>query len=246
MELKKKKINLISKEYGFTLIELLIAMAIMSIVSAALFTSFQSQQESYVMQDNIAVMQQNLRAGMDIMVREMRMAGYDPTSNAGAGITNINIDGNANSTITFTIVADDDGLDNDNADGDNDSSTGADEIGELKTVQFDIYDAYGDGINDLGRQIGIAASTKRAVAENIDALELFYTLEDGTTSLNPATPANVRSVQISMLARTERSDPKFLNNVMYTTSGGQNWGPYNDNCRRRLLTTTVKFRNMGL
>lgn len=248
MELKGKKDDLISKEYGFTLIELLIAMVIFGIVSAALFKSFQSQQASYAIEESVAAMQQNLRAGMDIMVRELRMAGYDPdpAGNAGAGITNIAIDGNLNSTVEFTMVADDDGLDNDNADGDSDTTTGADEPGELKTIKYDIYDAFGDGINDLGRQVGSFASTKRAVAENIEALELFYTLADGSSALTPANPDNVRSVRISILARTEHSDPKFMNILTYTTPGGQNWGPYNDNFRRRLLTTAIKCRNMGL
>ncbi|HGY11110.1 MAG TPA: prepilin-type N-terminal cleavage/methylation domain-containing protein, partial [Desulfobacterales bacterium] len=69
MELKKN--NFTSKEHGFTLIEILITMAITGIVSAAIFTSFQSQQKSYVVQESVAAMQQNLRAGMDIMVREI-------------------------------------------------------------------------------------------------------------------------------------------------------------------------------
>ena len=74
---KINKNNLTSKEYGFTLIEILIAMAITGIVSTAIFSAFQSQQKSYVTQEDVVVMQQNLRVGIDMMVREIRMAGYD-------------------------------------------------------------------------------------------------------------------------------------------------------------------------
>jgi len=230
---------------GFTLIEILITMAIIGVISAAIFTSFQSQQKSYVVQESVAVMQQNLRAGMDMMVREIRMAGYDPSygGSAGAGITIAIVDGNNNSTIELTIVADDDGSDNDNDDT-------KDETGELKTIKYEIYDAYGDGRNDLGRQVGSFASTKRAVSENIEALEFYYTLADGLQTLTPSDPALIRSVQITLLARVEREDKDFVNTRVYSRPSGKTWPesgePYNDKLRRRLLTTTVKCRNLGL
>ena len=223
MELKINKNNLTSKEQGFTLIEILIAMAITGIVSAAIFTAFQSQQKTYIIQENVAVMQQNLRVGMDMMVREIRMAGYDPTKNADAGIVSV-----VSNSITFTI--------DENGDEDTGDSN--------ENITYSLYTS--DGIQKLGRK---APSLNRPVAENIEALEFFYTLADGSKSLAPsapATPDDVRSVQITMLARTERADQKFVNTHTYTTSGGQSWGPYNDNFRRRLLTTIVKCRNMGL
>ena len=222
-----------SNRKGFTLIELLVAMAISGIVAGAIFTAFQSQQKSYLIQDQVAEMQQNLRAGMDLMVREIRMAGYDPYGNPGAGITAA-----AGKTFTFTLVADDDSYDNDN-------DTITDEIGELKTIQYDLYNAYDDGDNDIGRQVG---GLKRAAAENIEEIEFFYTLADGTsaTAIATANTNEIRSVQIAILARSEREDSKFSNSKNYTTPSGGQWGPYNDGFRRRFLSTTVKCRNMGL
>jgi len=220
---------------GFTLVELLIAMAITGIVAGAIFTAFQSQQKSYLIQDQGTEMQQNLRAGMDIMVREIRMAGYDPYGNSGAGI--VAATGNS---ISFTLVSDNDTLDNDN-------DTITDEIGELKTIKYDLYDAYTDGDNDIGRQVGSSSSTKRAVAENIEEIEFFYTLADGTNATAPANPSEIRSVQITILARAGHPDPKFTNTkTYYTTPLGVDWGPYDDSFRRRLLSTTVRCRNMGL
>ena len=52
---------------GFSLIELLIAMAIVGIVMAAVYSTYYSQQRSYVIQEQVAAMQQNLRAGLGLM-----------------------------------------------------------------------------------------------------------------------------------------------------------------------------------
>ena len=222
-----------SNKKGFTLVELLVAMAISGIVAGAIFTAFLSQQKSYLIQDQVTEMQQNLRAGMDLVVREIRMAAYDPHGDSGTEVIEA-----AGNTFTFTLVADDDDYDNDN-------DTIIDEIGELKTIQYDLYDAYSDGDNDIGRQVG---GLKRAVAENIEEIEFYYTLVDGTNATAPATAnySKIRSVQIAILARAEHEDSKFSNSKNYTTPSGGQWGPYYDGFRRRLLSTTVKCRNMGL
>jgi type IV pilus assembly protein PilW len=216
---------------GFTIVELLIAMAITGIVSAAIYTAFQSQQQSYLSQDQIVEMQQNLRAAMDIMVREIRMAGYDPYGNSDAGITSA-----TGNKFGFKFVADDDSYDNDD-----DETT--DEMGELKTLEYDLYDAYSDGDNDIGRKVG---EKKRAAAENIEEIEFYYTLADSTKTTTPADPSQIRSLQITILARTGDPVRGFTDTKTYNTPSGASWGPYNDNYRRRLLTTTVKCRNMGL
>jgi type IV pilus assembly protein PilW len=112
-----KKMYIKSNKNGFTLIELLVAMAISGIVAGAIFTAFQSQQKSYLIQDQVTEMQQNLRAAMDIMVRDIRMAGYSQGA-PGFGITDIcprDKDHNPDVTITgngafeFTADFDDNG-----------------------------------------------------------------------------------------------------------------------------------------
>ena len=148
-------------ERGFTLIELLIAMAITGVVSAAIFTAFQSQQKSYIMQEDVAAMQQNLRAGMDLMVREIRMAGYDPTGNAGAKIEKAEPD-------LIYLTMDVTGGETDNIDNDGDGTT--DEQDEEKYsdgdcsdlsehIAFDLYNS--NGIDTLGR-----TTSKNAIAIN--------------------------------------------------------------------------------
>ena len=63
-------------ERGFTLIELLIAMAIALVVITSIASAFISQRKTYAVQEQISEMQQNARAAMDIMSREIRITGY--------------------------------------------------------------------------------------------------------------------------------------------------------------------------
>jgi prepilin-type N-terminal cleavage/methylation domain-containing protein len=84
---------------GFTLVELMIALFIGGIVMASVVTSFQSQQKTYLAQDQVVEMRQNARVAMDMLVRDIRMAGHDP-HRLGAGITDA-----ADTVIQFTRPA---------------------------------------------------------------------------------------------------------------------------------------------
>lgn len=64
---------------GFTLIEILISLAITTIVMAGIFSTFNAQSKSFSAQQQVTEMQQNARAAMDMMTREIRMAGYSET-----------------------------------------------------------------------------------------------------------------------------------------------------------------------
>lgn len=65
---------------GFTLIELLIAMVAGLIVIGATYSIFYSQNKQIDKQDKVVEMQQSVRAAIDMMSREVRMAGYNPTN----------------------------------------------------------------------------------------------------------------------------------------------------------------------
>ena len=79
------------REQGFTLIELLIAMALALVVIGSLASTFIIQQKTYNAQEQIAEMNQNGRAAIDMMTREIRMTGYgvpklDPASDLSSWI----------------------------------------------------------------------------------------------------------------------------------------------------------------
>src|SRR3972149_2029044 len=64
---------------GFTMVELIIAMAIGLIILGALYSVFTMQNRTLSIQEQITEMQQNARLGMEIMLRDIQMAGYNPT-----------------------------------------------------------------------------------------------------------------------------------------------------------------------
>jgi len=63
-------------EHGFTLIEMLVAMALALFVMASIFMTFKSQHDSYIVQTQVAVSLQNARAAMNMLTRDIQMAGF--------------------------------------------------------------------------------------------------------------------------------------------------------------------------
>jgi type II secretory pathway pseudopilin PulG len=63
-------------ERGVTLVELLVYIAIVGVVMTAVFTTFKRQQDSYMVQERLAVLQQNLRGAMSLLSSDLQMAGY--------------------------------------------------------------------------------------------------------------------------------------------------------------------------
>ena len=76
-----------NKESGFTLVEVLIALAISGIVLGAAVNTFIAQRRSYALQEHVTAMTQGTRAAMEMVTREIRMAGYNPAGTNFDGIT---------------------------------------------------------------------------------------------------------------------------------------------------------------
>jgi type IV pilus assembly protein PilW len=218
---------------GFSLIEIMVAMAISSIIITAVYEIFYSQQRSYLDQDQVAEMQQNLRAGLYLMTKEIRSAGFDPTRtlNADAGFVtdfkapdsifnpdiNYAVDKNI---IAFTI--------DDNGDGIIQSNDAEQIAYQLKNNALERYSA--------------TRKQWEQVANNIDALDFVYLDQSGAITTNPA---NIRAIEISLLVKTGKKDKTYKNTQVYQNKQGQNicLSCSNDNYRRRLLSTTVYVRN---
>jgi len=66
-----------SNKKGITLIELLVALVICGIVIAAIYRLFIGQTRAYTVQDQVVEVQQNVRNAMEILLRDLRMAGFD-------------------------------------------------------------------------------------------------------------------------------------------------------------------------
>ncbi len=64
---------------GFTLIEIVFALVILSIALAVVFSTFNSQHKSYIVQNAVARMQENVRGGMLYMEDDLRNAASVPS-----------------------------------------------------------------------------------------------------------------------------------------------------------------------
>ncbi|MBW2412369.1 MAG: prepilin-type N-terminal cleavage/methylation domain-containing protein [Deltaproteobacteria bacterium] len=76
----------IKESSGFTLLELLVGLGIAAIFIMAIVSIFATLTRSYTTQSTSAYVQQAARASLDYMTQNIRMAGFDPRRNAGAGI----------------------------------------------------------------------------------------------------------------------------------------------------------------
>ena len=228
-------LHILTKKEGFTLSELLVAMVISAVVMAAIYSSYYSQQRSYLVQEQVAAMQQNLRGAMFYMEKEIRMAGCDPTRNANAGITAAN----ANS-ISFTEDI------TDGAAGAPDGDTS--DANESIVYSLATGDLWRNDVNGIGNQ---------RIAPNIDALNFVYldgasppnVLDDDGSGNVTTSISQIRSLQITIVARTGMNDPqdKYTDTSSYTNQQGTViLAAQNDHFRRRLLTTTIRCRNLGL
>jgi type IV pilus assembly protein PilW len=232
------------RDQGFTLIELLVAMTIGLVVIAAVSMAFRSQQKSYILQEQVAAMQQNLRAAIFCMEREIRMAGYDPTFSTGARIITAN-----SNDLQFTMDL--------NGNGDVIMGDPNEQIRFSLTANRELgREEWGGGLIPI--------------AENIDAVDFVYLRADGTQldddgagNVDVNIP-NIRAVEITLVARTGRGDRGFQNNTVYTnqqgtpifsvdTDGVDNDGDgvtdepgEVDNFRRRVLSTRINCRNLGI
>ncbi len=73
--------------HGFSVAELLVAMAIGLVAMGAAYNVFTIHNKSLNDQEQVVEMQQNVRAAMDMICRDVRMAGYNPARSAFAGLT---------------------------------------------------------------------------------------------------------------------------------------------------------------
>jgi type IV pilus assembly protein PilW len=176
---------------GYTLVELMVAIAIGMIVMASVATTFTSQTRAYSAQEQINQMEQNARGALDIMSRELKMAGYKPNGGSVTGVVSY-------SSSSLTIQAD---L---NADGAV-STSGSD--------NEQIAYAYDSTNKKITRQVGTAAAA--TLAENISAFIFTYYQSSGTTLATSTT--DIRRIKIAITAKTEKPDPGYQTNGGYRT-----------------------------
>jgi len=160
-------------QVGFTLVELLVTLAVSGLLLTAVTQLFISSNKVHTVQEQVLRIQQGVRAGLDIMARDIRMAGYDPTGSASAaGFTTANA-----TNLRVQYDYDDDG----SCDKDRDYEYDASER------VLEVQRGGAGGFQDL--------------VKNIDSLNFQYTLANGATTSNPADTEDIRRVNINICGR---------------------------------------------
>lgn len=204
------------KPRGFSLVELMIAMMVGLVVLGALYNLFTVQSKQLGNQEMAVEMQQNARMAMDMMTREIRLAGYNPTAllSKCAGtlpstLTNspcIGMLNAADTEIKFNMDVSDTG-----GSGASDGATD----GPNETITYGLYTSTAGGVSVqcLGRKT-TNDSSYQPVVEYIDSLTFSYLDNAGITA---TTIGDIRSIQVSIVAKAAKPDPSYPANGGYRT-----------------------------
>jgi Tfp pilus assembly protein PilW len=180
---------------GFTLMELLVSMSIGMVVLAALAKTFTVQSRQNTAEEQVAQMQGNARAALDLMVREIQMAKYNPAGTAFSSAYGVTY-----SASQLEVKADM------NGDGTISTSSGSVE---------DIIYARDAANNYITRKLG--SGTAEIVADNITAFTFAYYDANGSAVTSSGNSGNIRKVTINITARTAKPDPSYTSNSGYRT-----------------------------
>ena len=203
---------------GFTMVELIIAMTIGLIILGALYSVFTMQNRTLSIQEQVTEMQQNARLGMEIMLRDIQMAGYNPTKTSPwSSGTQPGLTGATTNSLSFVSDL------NANADT---TTTGANPEENI------VYDRYVDGGTSCLRRT--VNGTGNSLVENMESLTFVYYDEAGNTLSLPASLSDVRKIQVTITAKTALPDNAYVDPIL------------GDHYRRYSLTSQVTPRNLGL
>lgn len=159
---------------GFTLIEVMVAMAIMSVVMVMVISATTSLNRSNTTQNVAAGVQQVTRAGVDIMTRNIRMAGLNPLNINPIGIIQATSD-----SIRFQYDTNGSGTIATNAIDD-----ANEDMGYLL-----------NGNKQLIRQLNGKATSNRSLVDNVSDLTFRYLDADNAQTSDLSA---IRTIEISL------------------------------------------------
>jgi len=236
---------------GLTLVELMVALMLFVIVITAIYQTFYYQQEAYLQTEAKVSMVQEARAAQFFLARDIKMAGYDPTTFARTGFDQADV-----GALSFSMDV-----------------TGNGDPDDVEISRFELTsntDTYEDGLCPTGTDCRLSREwcTNEAdcggmqpVAEGVEAVEFCYIIGNlrATTDPTEFERGRITSVIVSLLMRQSYLSRGYENTNVYTPASANEeltpvfigdrpepWGPFNDPFRRKLVTFEVKARNMGM
>ena len=162
------------KSAGFTLIEVMMCIAIISIVFGTIYRSFDVFSRSYTTENVKAGVQQKTRIGIDLMARDIRLAGLDPLGSANAGFIS-----SGTNTASIQFSADH------NYDGDLDDP--------FENITYALNGNVLEQTSDLG-----SGSVADTLLDNVTDLTFTYLDATDTLMAAPIEVDEIRTVLVSL------------------------------------------------
>jgi hypothetical protein len=211
-----------------------------------IYSVFVRSNRVYISQEEVVAAQQEARSALDILGREIRMAGFIAANNKTGGLDPLTAPawaGNADSAIEVADV--DDTLKTttlafkSNLDGADTDLDGNDDTEAVRYVYYHGDHPDPSRQNTLTREVltwnggwsDPSGEGEQVFLENIQDLTLTYQMADGTTSADPANLEEIRGVVISITAQTSIEVEPY--------ESGKDF-------RTRQLISNIQIRNLGL
>ncbi len=166
------------------MVELLVGLVLGLVVAAGVLNIFVHQNRTNEYQQEVAYAQQNVRAAMELMTREIRSAGYDPENNSFDAVKTAT----ASSIRVLSNVS------------------GDSEAGDPDDADEDVTYAIDNGNGYITRS---GSEVIRDVVPN--SLQLTYYKADGTAFVpaNQADRDTIRTVGVQFQVHTVKEDPNY-------------------------------------
>jgi type IV pilus assembly protein PilW len=165
LRVKKASIGIRVGNDGFSVVELVVALGVMLMVMVGIISLFTSLNRTYTTQNAAAAVQQVTRTGIDIMTRNIRMAGFNPLNKNPIGIIeassekirflcdldgsgSIEVDAHPREDIAFLLNRNKQLIKQNNGNSRSNRSL-VDNVRDLKFKYFDADDQETNSVNDI-------------------------------------------------------------------------------------------------
>jgi len=199
--MKSRPINMtmymnVRDDKGLSLVELMVVLVLSLMLMAAVYMTYQIQHRTSEAQHRVTAVQQDLRAVLNIMSRDIRQAGCDPTMHSTAGIIP---NESGPSALSFSMDLNEDG-----------------DTGDANPEEQVAFTLSGTDIQRNGVTL----------AQNVTTLGFVYYDENNTvitptdaggSSLTATEASDVRDVEIRVRVQSDKRDPEtnqFISRAM--------------------------------
>ncbi len=202
---------------GLSLIELMVGLVICAIALAGIYRLFVAQGKAYVVQDQVAEVQQNVRSAMEIMLRDLRMTGFD--DDRTPLVTNsepVVVPGDSSITVKY----------------------------EYEGAPYEVY-YWLDGSLLKRQETKNGVATTETILENVSALTFFYGMDENND--NAMDDRNViGNHDDDWATAAEVGTSKVISVRVSLTAKPTEVNPDLKSLTARTLVSAVTFRNLSL